>query len=102
MAVPRFALKKIMSGVCLALSSFDVYSAMCAFPRSCGYRQVMVTSLGAGTHVFQLDRSLGEFVLKTRSIKMPKRGTTRRNRYPTFNCHRTFHKTLTLHSTRGA
>ena len=39
----------------------------------------MVISLGAGTHVFQLDRSLGEFVLKTRSIKMPKRGTTRWN-----------------------
>lgn len=35
----------------------------------------MVISLGAGTHVFQLDRSLGEFVLKSRSIKMPKRGT---------------------------
>ncbi|CAM9149190.1 unnamed protein product [Laminaria digitata] len=35
---------------------------------------VMVISLGEGTHVFQLDRSLGEFVLKTRSIKMPRRG----------------------------
>ncbi|CAM9363348.1 unnamed protein product, partial [Hapterophycus canaliculatus] len=35
---------------------------------------VMVISLGAGTHVFQLDRSLGEFVLTKRSIKMPARG----------------------------
>lgn len=36
--------------------------------------QVMVVSLGAGTHVFELDRSLGEFVLVRRSIKMPSRG----------------------------
>lgn len=31
-------------------------------------------SLGAGTHVFQLDRALGEFVLTQRSIRMPGRG----------------------------
>eukprot|EP00903_Cladosiphon_okamuranus_P008055 g7769.t1 len=35
---------------------------------------VMVISLGAGTHVFQLDRALGEFVLTHRSIRMPARG----------------------------
>ncbi|CAB1112423.1 unnamed protein product [Ectocarpus sp. CCAP 1310/34] len=35
---------------------------------------VMVISLGAGTHVFQLDRDLGEFVLTKHSIKMPARG----------------------------
>ncbi|CAM9160712.1 unnamed protein product [Scytosiphon promiscuus] len=35
---------------------------------------VLVISLGAGTHVFQLDRALGEFVLTKRSIKMPSRG----------------------------
>lgn len=34
----------------------------------------MVISLGAGTHVFQLDRDLGEFVLTQHSIKMPSRG----------------------------
>lgn len=36
--------------------------------------QVMVISLGAGTHVFQLDRALGEFVLTKNRIKMPARG----------------------------
>ncbi|CAM9489934.1 unnamed protein product [Pylaiella littoralis] len=35
---------------------------------------VMVISLGAGTHVFQLDRALGEFVLTKNRIKMPARG----------------------------
>lgn len=34
----------------------------------------MVISLGAGTHVFQLDRALGEFVLTKHNIKMPSRG----------------------------
>lgn len=41
------------------------------------YAQVMVISLGAGTHVFQLDRALGEFVLTNHCIKMPTRGKTR-------------------------
>lgn len=36
--------------------------------------QVLVVSLGAGTHVFELDRNLGEFVLVRRCIKMPTRG----------------------------
>lgn len=36
--------------------------------------QVMVISLGAGTHVFQLDKALGEFVLTKRGIRMPARG----------------------------
>ncbi|CAN0459051.1 unnamed protein product [Ascophyllum nodosum] len=35
---------------------------------------VLVLSLGAGTHVFELDRSLGEFVLSKPCIKMPARG----------------------------
>lgn len=42
--------------------------------------QVMVISLGAGTHVFQLDRALGEFVLTKNSIKMPARGGCDRGR----------------------
>lgn len=36
--------------------------------------QVMVISLGAGTHMFQLDRGLGEFVLTKHNLKMPARG----------------------------
>lgn len=40
--------------------------------------QVLVISLGAGTHVFQLDRALGEFVLTNHSITMPARGKIRR------------------------
>lgn len=50
---------------------------LCVIPRS-GYDtgvQVMVISLGEGTHVFQLDRALGEFVLTKRNITMPARGT---------------------------
>lgn len=55
---------------------------LCADPATCdfcgiGFAQVMVISLGAGTHVFQLDRALGEFVLTNHSIKMPARGKTR-------------------------
>lgn len=37
---------------------------------------VMVVSLGAGTHVFQLDKGYGEFVLSRQRIQMPARGRT--------------------------
>lgn len=37
----------------------------------------MVVSLGAGTHVFQLDRGLGEFVLSRQRIRMPSRGESK-------------------------
>lgn len=37
----------------------------------------MVVSLGAGTHVFQLDKGYGEFVLSRQRIQMPARGQSK-------------------------
>jgi len=57
-------LNTLQPGTSLVASGYCLYSSSCMF----------VFTLGAGTHGFTYDRSIGEFVLTHPDIKIPKRG----------------------------
>jgi len=57
-------LNTLQPGTALVASGYCLYSSSCMF----------VFTLGAGTHGFTYDRSIGEFVLTHPDIKIPKRG----------------------------
>lgn len=54
----------LQPGTALVASGYCLYSSSCIF----------VLTLGAGTHGFTYDRSIGEFVLTHPDIQIPKRG----------------------------
>jgi len=57
-------LNTLQPGTALVASGYCLYSSSCIF----------VLTLGAGTHGFTFDRSIGEFVLTHPHIKIPRRG----------------------------
>jgi len=57
-------LNTLQPGTSLVASGYCLYSSSCIF----------VLTLGAGTHGFTYDRSIGEFVLTHPDIQIPKRG----------------------------